>query len=86
MTYYHDLVPVCCGRCCRASIHQRRAAGAGRVPGRLYTGLTREAYALDLRSSPPGASSLTCSCSKLGGLTLSALPATWKQEAGLGRR
>jgi integrase/recombinase XerD len=45
---HHHLVHVHRGRRRRAGIQPPRAAGAGRIPGRLSR-LTREAYALDLR-------------------------------------
>ena len=43
-----------------------------------YSGLTREAYAWTCASSPPGALSITCCCSRPAAPTSSASPATWK--------
>ena len=65
------------------SAHEQLAL-AGFLAG--YTGLTSEAYALDLGSTRPGASSTACTCSMPAGRISSALPATWKLKAGPARR
>jgi integrase/recombinase XerD len=60
---------------------QERLALAGFLAG--YTGLTREAYALDLRQYASWcANSATCACSRRAAPTSSASPATWKSAAG----
>jgi hypothetical protein len=46
-----------------------------------YTGLTRQAHALDLRSTRAGASSATSACSRLAARISSASPAIWKPGA-----
>jgi hypothetical protein len=49
-----------------------RLSLAGFLAG--YSGLTRDAYALDLRQYT---SSITCDCSRPAGRTSNASPATW---------
>lgn len=51
-----------------------------------YPGLTRDAYAVDLRQSSPGARSTSCASSRSAGRTSSPSPATSKLAAALGRR
>lgn len=67
-----------------AFTNAERLALAGFVAG--YTGLTRDAYALDLRSTPAGASSIMSACSMPERRTSSASPGNWKPGAALGQR
>lgn len=57
-----------------------RLALAGFLAG--YTGLTRQAYELDLRQHAAGAGSITCTCSRPAARTSSASPATSRPGAG----
>jgi hypothetical protein len=75
-----------CSRPCRAGVHQRRAARAGWVLGRLYRPDPARLTHWTCASSPGGASSGTCGCSRSAVPTSSASPATWKPTAAPGRR
>ena len=66
-----------------ARLQQHGAAGISRIP-RGYSGLTREAYALDLRHSPAGASSTSSACSRSAAPTSNSSPASWKPGPGPG--
>ena len=57
-----------------------RLALAGFLAG--YRGLTREAYTLDLRQSPPGAGPDPWACSRSAAPISSPSPATWRSGAG----
>ena len=57
-----------------------RLALSGFLAG--YRGLTREAYTLDLRSSPAGAAAGLCRCSRSAAPTSRRSPGKWKHAAG----
>ena len=64
--------------------HQEQLALAGFLAG--YTGLTRQAYALDLRQYAAWCQQRHLRLFQRGAPTSNASPAPWKPEAGPGRR
>jgi hypothetical protein len=59
-----------------------RVALAGFLAG--YSGLTRDAYALDLRQYTSWCQTAGCGCSPRGGRTSNCSAGTWKPAAGPG--